>query len=173
MQAQSFALSHGQTTYANSQLAEKIITAKGKEDKSVKVICSKDFLIDPTTQLINEMIKRNVGLARDDDSARAFVIGQIPGFIEKASSPDYLRSFAVSYFKNDPNRLEIIQIFEKSLLNEAFQSTLKSAIESFKGAKDSFYLFYQAENSLRSALTIFGQAAQLKEYTFPIQAGFE
>lgn len=170
MQVQSYSLSSGQTIDANRQLAEKIIAAKGKEDKCIQVICSTDFVIDPTAHLINEMIKRNVGMCCEDDCSRAFIMGQIPDFMEKVCSPDYLRSFAVSYFKNDPNRLKIIQIFERSLLNDAFQSALKDSVEYFNKAHGNYF---SAESSLRNALTIFGQSAQLQEYAYPVQGGFE
>lgn len=166
-----FSLSQNQTIYANGQLAEKIIAARAKEDKKckyVKAICSEDFLIDPITHLMHEMIQRGVGRARMDDGARAFVISQIPGFIEKVGSLNHLRSFAIHYFQNNFNRFRIMQVFEKSLLNNGFQRDLKSAIDSFNGGA-----LYFAENSLRKPLTIYYQSAQLEEYAYPEHANAE
>ncbi|KAF3361900.1 hypothetical protein PHSC3_001554 [Chlamydiales bacterium STE3] len=157
---------------ANRQLAEKIIAARGEGDKYVKDICSGNFLVDPTAHLVRKMIERGVGMFLMDDGARSFVIGQIPGFIEKVSSPDYLRSFAEHYFENNRNKTKIMQIFEKSLSNEEFQRDLKSAVNQFNSVnrEDSFYY---ADSSLRIPLTIYYQSAQLKGYSYPEDAHME
>ncbi len=160
------------TEASNRQLAEEIISARGEEDKYVKSICSGDFFIDPTAHLVGEMIERGLGRARMDDGARAFVISQIPGFIEKVSSLDYLRSFAELYFENNPNKIKILQVFEKSLSNVEFQKDLKSAVEKFNNAHGE-HSFYYAENSLRIPLTIYYQSAHLKEYSYPEEEGLE
>jgi len=157
---------------SNRQLAEKIISARGKEDEDVKTICSGDFFVDPTAHLVREMIERGVGRTHTDDYARSFIIGQIPGFIDKVSSPDYLRSFAEQYFENNPNKVKIMQVFEKSLANKEFQIDLKVAIKQFNSLQGEIPL-YHAENSLRIPLTIYHQSAQLKDYTYPQEAGLE
>lgn len=155
------------TVSSNHDLAQKIIAAKGKDDKDLQSICSGDFLIDPTAHLVSKMIKRGVGGARKDDPARSFIVSQIPDFIEKVSSPDYLRTFAEKYFENHLNKTEIMQFFEGSLANEEFQRDLKTAVEQW--GEDSF----QAEGALRTPLTIFDQSAQLKEYSYPKAASRE
>ena len=157
---------------SNRQLAEKIISARGKEDEDIKTICSGDFFVDPTAHLVREMIERSVGRARVDDDARSFIIGQVPGFIEKVSSPDYLKSFAEQYFENDPNKVKIMQVFEKSLANDEFQRDLKAAVKQFNSVQGESS-FYYAENSLRIPLTIYHQSAQLKDYSYPEEAGLE
>lgn len=157
---------------SNRQLAEEIISERGEEDKYVKTICSGDFFVDPTAHLVRKMIQRGVGRAFGDDGARSFIIGQIPGFIEKVSSPDYLRSFAEQYFENDPNKVKIMQVFKKSLANEEFQSDLKTAVNQFNNVQEEGS-FYYAENSLRIPLTIYHQSAQLKEYSYPERAAQE
>lgn len=140
MQVQSF-----QTVDANQQLAEKIIVARAVGDPYVKSLCSGDFLIDPIAHLIKEMIERGARCSSDDET-RVFIIGQIPGFMEKATSPKYLRKFAAVYFKDDPNRVEMMRVFEKALSDEKFQSTLVSVRSSD-----------DAEHALRTALAIFKQ----------------
>jgi hypothetical protein len=152
--------------FSNCQLAGEIIAARGGGDKYVKTICSADFLVDPIAHLVHEMIQRELGGARMDDPARAFVIGQIPNFIEKVSSLDYLRSFAERYFENDPNKGEIIQVFERSLSNAEFQRDLKFAVKEFNDVQEQDSFCY-AENVLRIPLTIYGQSANLKEYSSP------
>jgi hypothetical protein len=137
----------------------------------IKNICSGDFLVDPTAHVLREMVKRGVGGARMDDGARAFIIGQIPGFIEKVNSPDYLRSFAEHYFENNPNKTKIMQIFENSLSNQEFRRDLQSAVQQFNSVQED--VFYYAENSLRIPLTIYHQSAQLKEYSYPESANME
>jgi hypothetical protein len=176
MQVQPFSLSQDQT--ANGLLAEKII-AEGKKDnfmsRDVKEICSGDFLQDPITHLVNEMIFRGVGMCREDDSARAFVISRIPGFIEKVSSMDYLKSFAEIHYKgikDNTDKLRIMQVFEKSLKSKEFQKDLKAAVKSFNLAKEDGNYYY-AEDALRIALTIYRQAAQLQEYSYPEEASSE
>lgn len=159
------------TVESNSQLAEKIIAARGENDKYVKSICSGDFLVDPIAHLLREMIERGVGKGRRDDNTRAFIIGQIPGFIEKVSSPGYLRSFAEIYFKNNPNINKIMPIFEKSLVNEEFQKHLTSAAQQFKSVQGED--FNHAENALRIPLTIFHQSASLMDYSYPTEGNQE
>lgn len=171
MQIQSFALPKDQTYDANAQLAKQII-AKSDNNIKVKDICSDNFLMNPTDHLIYEMVTRGVGRCRTDDHARAFVMGEIPGFIEKATSPYYLRAFATKYFFQEQNQSEIMKIFEKSLSNHDFQKKIKSAIKNFETAnnnekQEKFQRYNVAENSLRIALTIFNQSAMLNEYVTP------
>lgn len=155
---------------SNQQLAEKIIAAK-KWDENVKDICSGDFLVDPIAHLLRKMIERGVGMLRMDDGARAFIISQIPGFIEKVSSPEYLRSFAEHYFQNKSNKAEIMQTFEKSLSSEEFQQDLKLAVQQFKSLQEDSLDY--AERFLRTSLTIYHQSAQLEEYSHPAFANME
>ena len=70
-----------------------------------------------------------------------------------------------------------MEIFEKSLSSELFNKTLNTAVESFKRAKNEKnqekpYYGY-AENELRLPMTIFQQAAELKEFTIPESFYFE
>jgi hypothetical protein len=154
----------------NSKLATEII--KKRNDLHVIALCkSPGFLMNPTYHLISEMIERGTGMARTDDDARAFVITQIPGFIENLSSPDYLSSFAEFYFTSNPQKEIIIKIFEKSVLTEEFQNDLKLAVEKFKGAKKEDEL-YLGEQALRVPLTIYVQSAtQAEPYQSPRKMG--
>lgn len=150
---------------ANRQLAEKIIALKDGWEE-VRKICSEDFVLDPTGHLIRLMIKRGVGSAHQGDNERAFVISQIPGFIDQVSSVDYLRSFAENYFDNQPNKAKILKVFEKSLSSTEFQKNLESAVQKFNSTEIGEYFGY-AEKSLRIPLTIYRQSENLHEYTFP------
>lgn len=163
MSIQSSSLSQNTTMYTNNQLLEKIV-ADSSSDPEVIEICSEDFVIEPTDHLIHEMIARGVGRSRTDDDARAFIMGQIPGFIEKVSSPGYLRSFAVNYFKNDPNRFKIMQVFEQSLQTPKFNEDLKSAVDEFNNYHGEEMKLYD-DHSLRVMLTIFPQSEELNVYT--------
>lgn len=155
----------------NRQLAEKIVgqAAGLKGIKYIRQICSSDdFLIDPTVYLINEMIERYVGMCRMDDSARAYVSSRIPGFMDKVTSTTYLRNFAVHYFEADPNRLKIMQVFERSIQSIAFHNDLKKAIDlSFPESESGENFRFDAEEYLRIALTVFHQSRMLKEYRTP------
>lgn len=165
---------------SNEQLAEKIIAAGRRREWNIKAYvetnCSGKFLVDPSAYLVHEMIERGVGRSSIKDGARAFVISRIPDFIEKVSSPTFLRSVAEQYFEDNPDKFKILQVFEKSLLNEEFQRDLKSAVDQLNvAAQDqlSFYSFYDAERSLRIPLTIYHQSAKLEEYSHPAEAGME
>jgi hypothetical protein len=146
----------------NEKLSLKLMEGKGRH---IQAIClHKNFAINPTDHLIREMIERYVGRSSPSDYARAFIIGSIPGFIEKFSSLRYLRTFAVSYFKDNPNKIEISQIFEKSLLSEAFQKDLQTAVDHFKTCIESKGDFHESEKLMREVLTIFYQSKMLEEY---------
>ncbi len=125
---------NGQISDVNRQLAEKIVADRAASDnKYVRQIClSDDFYKDPTAHLINEMIERGVGMCRMDDGARSLVIGKIPGFIEKVKSPDYLRSFALEYFKNNPGLDKIMDVFDKSIKGSVFKNQLNRAVSHFE-----------------------------------------
>ncbi len=154
----------------NGQLAAKIIAASGG-GQEVTTICSGGFLVDPTAHLVRKMIERGAGMAMKGDGARAFVISQIPGFINNVGTAVYLREFAKDYFKDAPNKSEIMAIFEKSLASPAFQRDLQAAVDKFKEKGE--HSDYYAEGSLRIPLTIYKQSAALKEYSYPQEACLE
>jgi hypothetical protein len=159
---------------ANRKLAEKIIAEHGN-DNYVKKICSNEnFIKDPIAHLVNEMIQRWVGRCRMDDGARATVVGEIPGFIETVSSPEYLKAYAVTFFKNEPNADKIMAVFEKSITSNNFKADLAEAKSCFEAAqKNSRGGYYHAENELRIALTVFYQSKQLQAYRCPDDASLE
>lgn len=157
---------------SNSQLAKKIIDESRTED--VKKICSGDFLVDPTDHLVHLMIERGAGRCQMDDSARQFVVARIPGFIDKVSSPEYLRAFAQKHIKHR-DKDDFMHVFEKSLSTDAFKKDLQAAVDQFKRLEDKDDPFsgmqaYEAENRLRTALTIFRQSEALEVYSFPVEA---
>jgi hypothetical protein len=83
-------LSYNHTIHYNQELAKTITSDFFGELSIVKVLClNESFYLDPIAHLINEMINRGVGMAREDDGSRSAVIGKIPGFIDKLSSLDY------------------------------------------------------------------------------------
>jgi hypothetical protein len=119
------------------------------------------------------MIKRGVGTACTDDGPRSFIINQIPGFFEKVTSPDYLRPFAEHYFENESNKIEIMQIFEKSLSSEEFRKDLQNIKELTLDTMLEEDVFYSVESSLRILLTIYHQSAELQVYSYPEDANLE
>lgn len=170
------------TMYTNSELAKTIIEAAGDEfietyrpvnerTDYIRIICNEDFVKDPTARLIDLMIDRYVGRAGRDDGARVFVVRQIPGFIEKASSLEYLREFANKRFQQNPNKTKILEVFEKSLGSQLFVTTLTKATQGCTKAKadQDNTMWRSAENNLRLALTIFRQSAKMEEFSIPKQ----
>ncbi|MBX9743801.1 MAG: hypothetical protein K2X08_01170, partial [Chlamydiales bacterium] len=101
----------------------------------VQGVCSDlEFAQDPVKFLISEMIER--GFSTDDlgpnDFLRAFIIGRIPNFGEKAGSKDYLRSIAEERFKDVSNKEEIMACFLKSLENENVTDALARGRKYFE-----------------------------------------
>lgn len=171
--AQGFGVSDPE---ANRKLAEKIIS-NNQGSEYVKEFCTaEDFIQDPTAFLIKEMIDRGVGRARMDDGARAIVIGQIPDFIDKVGNVEYLKAFGLTYFKKHPNYEKAIAVFEKSLSCDVFKRDLNQAVTLFRKcqqATDQDKNYHSAEDDLRIPLTIFRQADELEEYTFPEDSSME
>ncbi len=162
-----------QTIQSNKKLSKQI-RQSNKNNKDVRHICrNKQFYIDPIVYLMDEMIKRGVGRARLDDHARALVIEKIPHFVENATSPIYLRAFAIYHFKDHPKLLNIMKIFEKSLETDQFKKDMQVAKESYATYHKEKGSFGVVEKSLGIPLTIFAQAAQLKVYTFSEESSLE
>lgn len=151
-----------------SELAIHIISSCNN-DKHVREICSEDFIINPMDHMITLMIERGVGKCSSDDCARANVMGFIPGFLNSVNSPDYLKSFACKYFANHPNKDKIMEVFERSLNGIEFKKDMDYAVKQYRNDNNYIYV----EKDLRSPLTIFRQAENLKEYEFPQRACLE
>lgn len=91
----------------------------------------------------------------------------IPGFIDRVGDKEYLKSLALKYFENHPNKEKAIEIFAKSLSSGVFDRDLNQAVARFKESQLNNNNFYSAEAGLRVPLTIFRQAKALQEYVFP------
>lgn len=125
---------------------------------------SSDFGQNPTKVMILGMIHRGVHMAMEHDSTRARIIGRIPGFIEQATSIEYLRAFADRYYCSHIVE-EIdkkLQVFEKSLVNADFLELLDKAKKHYDEGE-----FYYADNALRMAYQIFPCADNFEEYRPP------
>jgi hypothetical protein len=156
-----------QKTTPNKALKDAYIDLRAEFERFVKEIrLSNDFYKDPVAHLLNKMIKRGVGRACTDDGARSFVMSEIPGFIEKVNSPDYLRSFALEYFKDRQELDKIMDVFDNSIKGAEFKQQLNKVVSLFE--KNQYYV---AERELRTALMIFPQSKKLVSYTYPIEAG--
>ncbi len=152
----------------NKALAKEMIKSSKKYKKEVKQICQNDsFYQDPIAHLINEMISRGVGRCRSDDFARAEVMEKIPGLVEKATSSEYLKEFAITHYKDHPKKAEILKIFEESLETDQFKKDLQAARDSYKRYQEKKENFSEVERVLGIPLTIFKQAKGLNTYEHP------
>ena len=128
----------------------------------------REFYKDPTAHLINKMMERGFGMGSRSDAVRSFIISKIPGFLEKVKSPDYLRSFALEYFKDSPELDKIMGVFDKSINGSEFKKELNLAVAHFEKKE-----YHEAEKQLRVALTIFSQSKNLETYKYPVRANLE
>ncbi|MDP1608761.1 MAG: hypothetical protein Q8L98_05560 [Chlamydiales bacterium] len=161
--------SDNQQLVENLKLARSILvkykneSPNEAEEPYVRGICSDvEFAQDPIKFLISEMIER--GFSSDEglescDFPRAFIIGQIPSFGEKASSKDYLRSIAEERFKEAPNKQEIMECFLGSLESKGVTDALARGLEQFE--KGTLGMFKFADDLWREAFLIFPGAERV------------
>ena len=135
------------------------IIASAPNNEYVSTICSSaDFEENPVDCLIHEMIERGVAMIRSDDHARVLIMRQVPHLVDKITSPAYLSKFAQKFFKDEPKKMQILEIFNRSLKSESF-------LKSLKHVKEKGLTYDELDHRLRICLTIYRQSAKLREYT--------
>lgn len=157
----------------NKELAKNIIknarTFYGNDNEDViQMVKSKGFLEDPVLHAVKLMIERSVGRARSDDSSRSFLISQIPHFVDKLGSIDFLKLIAKELYKDK----KIIAVLNKSFNDPKFKADLKKGTDKLRDLiqKKKYAAIYYVENELRIVLNVFNLAKNLEHYHIPMAA---
>lgn len=125
------------------------------------------FRLDPVHFMALQMIERSVGGCRLDDSARAFVISEVPNFLTHLAAR--LNEISADRFANKQNVSEIMTAFNASLKSDYFKKLMTQAELFDKQAKadHSESSRDNVEVTLRAALQIYRLAEKgevLKEF---------
>ncbi|MDP1608438.1 MAG: hypothetical protein Q8L98_03880 [Chlamydiales bacterium] len=150
----------------SKQLINTLLEGEDFQDPYIKDLTSGNaFAQDPTKVMIFGMIHRGVHIAMEHDSTRARIMGRIPGFIEQATSIEYLRELSRQYClcKVTGRRdWQKFYFFQKSLKHPTFLQQLEKAKTHFEQGE-----FYYADEALRAAYQIFPCADNFEEYHVP------
>lgn len=138
-----------------------------------EIVESEKFLENPRLHMVNLMIERGVGYSRPDDSVRAFIIGQIPNFVDQVGSIDYLKFVGETRYQKHDKKEQIYGVLNRSLEDEKFKFDLKTAVEDLRKGITSNNIPFYAEDGLRTVLNVFFQAECLEHYHTPRDAGAE
>lgn len=135
-----------------------------------QIVNSEGFLQDPILHMINLIIERGVDGASLTDSARAFIITQIPDFLDKIGSMEYLKSVAEIRYRDMGNKNEILNTFNASIEDPLFQNDLRSFINGLRQRmqeNNNFESICRLEHELRIVFQIYQYSQALHRYQRP------
>lgn len=141
-----------ETIQKNRELAEEIIKKSGS-DRHVTNLCYKEmFEEDSIKFLVDEIVKQGL-LPSEKDSAKIFIMSQIPDFGVTVTSKDYLVSYVKHESQHLDDHVQIMKDFDTSFEREQGEERLAQARELFAAGE-----FKEAFEELRELFTILPMA---------------